>query len=104
MRGDGDAIQPLTIDDVSRIHFRGGSVLGTSRANPTKDPAGMQCLTYGISFWLPYHGTGNVACGNVGYYAPDSDVTATPVEPWRSITISLSASAGSGPHSTTARG
>ena len=27
------------IDAVSRIHFRGGSMLGTSRANPTKDPA-----------------------------------------------------------------
>ena len=27
-----------TIDDVSRIHFRGGSQLGISRANPTKDP------------------------------------------------------------------
>ena len=27
---------PLTIESVSRIHFRGGSTLGTSRANPTK--------------------------------------------------------------------
>jgi 6-phosphofructokinase 1 len=42
MRGDADSIRELTIDDVSRIHFRGGSVLGTSRANPTKDPAGMK--------------------------------------------------------------
>jgi 6-phosphofructokinase 1 len=30
---------PLTIDAVSRIHFRGGSHLGISRANPTSDPA-----------------------------------------------------------------
>src|SRR5437899_7717560 len=30
---------PLTIDAVSRIHFRGGSYLGISRANPTSDPA-----------------------------------------------------------------
>ena len=33
-----DRARPLTIDDVSRIHFRGGSILGISRANPTKDP------------------------------------------------------------------
>jgi 6-phosphofructokinase 1 len=38
MRGRIDNARPLTLDDVSRIHFRGGSVLGTSRANPTKDP------------------------------------------------------------------
>ena len=37
MQGDTDHTMPLTIDSVSRIHFRGGSTLGTSRANPTKD-------------------------------------------------------------------
>jgi len=31
-------VVPLTIDAVSRIHFRGGSYLGIARANPTKDP------------------------------------------------------------------
>ena len=39
MRGDIDHVMPLTIDAVSRIHFRGGSYLGISRANPTSDPA-----------------------------------------------------------------
>jgi 6-phosphofructokinase len=39
MRGDTQHVAPLTIEDVSRIHFQGGSVLGTSRSNPTKDPA-----------------------------------------------------------------
>ena len=39
MRGAVDRAVPLTIDEVSRIHFLGGSRLGTSRANPTKDPA-----------------------------------------------------------------
>ncbi|MBG84988.1 MAG: 6-phosphofructokinase [Phycisphaerae bacterium] len=38
MRGEVSAITPMTIDRVSRIHFRGGSALGTSRANPTRDP------------------------------------------------------------------
>ncbi len=36
MNGDVDHAIPLTIDRVSRIHFRGGSHLGISRANPTK--------------------------------------------------------------------
>ncbi len=39
MQGDIDHTMPLTIDAVSRIHFRGGSHLGIARANPTKDPA-----------------------------------------------------------------
>jgi 6-phosphofructokinase 1 len=38
MDGDTDHVIPLTIDVVSRIHFRGGSHLGIARANPTKDP------------------------------------------------------------------
>ena len=38
MRGDIEHITPLTIDNVSRIHFRGGSHIGISRANPTLDP------------------------------------------------------------------
>ena len=29
---------PLTIDMVSRIHKEGGSIIRTSRVNPTKDP------------------------------------------------------------------
>jgi 6-phosphofructokinase 1 len=39
MRGDIDHVMPLTIEAVSRIHFRGGSYIGISRANPTSDPA-----------------------------------------------------------------
>ncbi len=38
MRGDIDHVTPLTIEGVSRIHFRGGSHIGISRANPTADP------------------------------------------------------------------
>ena len=36
MAGDASKTKPLSIEEVSRIHFRGGSYLGTSRANPTK--------------------------------------------------------------------
>ena len=38
MRGDVDHVTPLDIGSVSRIHFRGGSLIGISRANPTRDP------------------------------------------------------------------
>jgi len=42
MNGNVDHIEPLTIDKVSRIHFRGGSYIGISRANPTLDPAHLE--------------------------------------------------------------
>jgi 6-phosphofructokinase 1 len=42
MQGDIDHITPLTIDAVSRIHFRGGSYIGISRANPTGNPAHLE--------------------------------------------------------------
>ncbi len=38
MKGDTSHITPLTTEEVSRIHYRGGSHIGISRANPTKDP------------------------------------------------------------------
>lgn len=38
MAGDVTKVAPLTIAQVSRLHFRGGSVLKTSRANPTRNP------------------------------------------------------------------
>ncbi len=37
MHGASDAVIPLNIEKASRLHFRGGSLLGISRANPTKD-------------------------------------------------------------------
>ncbi|RQW07492.1 MAG: 6-phosphofructokinase, partial [Calditrichaeota bacterium] len=37
MRGDISHIKHLTIENVSRIHFRGGSYIGIARENPTKD-------------------------------------------------------------------
>src|SRR5215470_182812 len=36
-RGETDHIRQLTIEDVSRIHFTGGSILRTSRTNPAKE-------------------------------------------------------------------
>jgi 6-phosphofructokinase 1 len=37
MEGDTSRVIPLHIDSVSRIHLLGGSILQTSRANPTKN-------------------------------------------------------------------
>ena len=36
MQGDANHVKDLNHDDVSRVHFQGGSILNTSRANPTK--------------------------------------------------------------------
>ena len=38
MNGRVDMTRPLTIEDVSQIHYRGGSIIRTSRANPTRQP------------------------------------------------------------------
>jgi ATP-dependent phosphofructokinase / diphosphate-dependent phosphofructokinase len=42
MQGNIEHLMPLTIEGVSRIHFRGGSHIGISRANPTTDPAHLE--------------------------------------------------------------
>jgi ATP-dependent phosphofructokinase / diphosphate-dependent phosphofructokinase len=42
MQGDTKHVKELDHDDVSRIHFQGGSLLNTSRANPTKKPEDLQ--------------------------------------------------------------
>lgn len=36
IEGRTDMVRPLEIADVSRIHFQGGSIIRTSRANPTR--------------------------------------------------------------------
>lgn len=49
MRGDTEHARELGIDDVSRIHLSGGSVLGTARDNPTKDEAAMAAVVDTLS-------------------------------------------------------
>ena len=44
MTGRMDHVKILEREDVSRIHFQGGSILGTSRANPTKNPEHLRKL------------------------------------------------------------
>ncbi len=36
--GSTEHVEPLTLEDVAGIHLQGGSILGTSRLNPTGDP------------------------------------------------------------------
>ena len=40
-RGDSEHVTELAINDTSRIHFDGGSILRTSRTNPTRTPDGI---------------------------------------------------------------
>ena len=46
MEGNTARTRPLSIEDISRIHFSGGSYLGTARANPTQKMDQLDaCLT-----------------------------------------------------------
>ena len=44
MRGEAAKARLLQIEDVSRIHLEGGSILGTSRDNPTKSEQTMRAV------------------------------------------------------------
>jgi len=58
------------------------------RSDYAYEPTGHQCMTHGVSLWLPYHGTGTVAARNAAYYGSGK----TPVEPyafWSNVTPSL---------------
>ena len=43
------------------------------RSDYAYEPIGHQCMTYGISLWLPYHGTGTVASAAAPYYGGGTD-------------------------------
>ena len=61
MTGCTERVKKLQHDDVSRIHFEGGSILATSRANPTKNGADLACVvaslkTLGIGYLVTIGG------------------------------------------------
>ena len=63
MEGRTDMVRPLTIPDVSRIHFQGGSILRTSRAVVTKsreslEQAAATLRDLGLSYLLTIGGDG----------------------------------------------
>src|ERR671912_2873067 len=41
VQGDTQHVTELAINDTSRIHFDGGSIIRTSRTNPTRTPEGI---------------------------------------------------------------
>jgi 6-phosphofructokinase 1 len=49
MQGDASHVVSLSIEDVSRIHFTGGSYLGISRANPTRDPRHLEAVVVALT-------------------------------------------------------
>jgi len=60
IEGRIEEARPLSITDVSRIHVQGGSIIRTSRANPTvRDqgrtggctPAWSRCASWGSARW-----------------------------------------------------
>jgi alpha-galactosidase len=58
------------------------------RSDYAFEAIGHQCMTYGISLWLPFHGTGTIAARNAPYYGSG----LTPVEPyafWSNVSPSL---------------
>jgi alpha-galactosidase len=59
------------------------------RSDHPYEPVSQQSMTMGISLWIPYHGTGTVACLNAPPYYGSG---VTPVEPyafWSNVTPSL---------------
>ncbi len=67
---EGDATQweALDIDDVSGIHIKGGSILGTSRANPTKSEEQMAKLL-GVLHQLEVTALVTIGGDDTGYTA-----------------------------------
>ena len=48
MQANVEHVAPLTIEEVSRIHFRGGSHIGISRANPTENPQHLEKIVISL--------------------------------------------------------
>ncbi len=58
------------------------------RSDYAFEPNGHQGMTYGISLWLPFHGTGTVACIDAPYYGGG----LTPIQPyafWSNVAPSI---------------
>src|SRR5215470_8175954 len=47
---DSSKVRPLKVEDVSRVHLNGGSILGTARDNPTKSEAAIAAVVETLRF------------------------------------------------------
>jgi 6-phosphofructokinase 1 len=48
-QGDSSRHAEIRIEDVSRLHYKGGSILRTSRSNPQDDPAQLKSVLHALS-------------------------------------------------------
>ncbi len=79
MQGRTDEVVQLDIELVSRLHFRGGSFIGISRANPTATPDGMSNVIQaldklGIDKLITIGGDGTAFLANALQQATDGSV------------------------------
>ncbi len=84
VQGDTQHIVELDIGDVSRIHFEGGSILLTSRTNPTRSPDGARRVaetlqSLGVQYLLTLGGDDTAfAASQIVKASPDIAVAHVP--------------------------
>jgi len=79
VRGETEFTRTLGIDDVYRIHSQGGSVLRTSRTNPTKEPDGVKIALetlkkLGIGYLVSIGGDDTASSASALAKASDGDI------------------------------
>lgn len=79
MQGDTSHIRELDADGVARIHLEGGSILHTSRANPTKNPEHLAAVvasldSLGIDYLITIGGDDTASSANRVAEAADGRV------------------------------
>src|SRR4051794_29642843 len=83
VRRNAAMLRPLAIDDVSRVHLAGGSVLGTSRENPTKSAEALQAVIdtlqqAGITHLVTIGGDDTAPAARAGAERPEGAVPRVP--------------------------
>jgi 6-phosphofructokinase 1 len=82
--GDSSSVRPLTISDVSRIDAEGGSILGTSRANPRKSPEMLENVVsilkeFGVGYFVTIGGDDTAASARAVADAAGGDIAVAHV-------------------------
>lgn len=79
-QGDATCLRKLEISDVSRIQKQGGSILGTSRANPKERPEMMQAvvqtlLDHDVAYFVTIGGDDTAASANAVSEAAEGKIS-----------------------------